>query len=356
MTEYATPPRRGTIEPYSRTGEVRQDSAVLASVEILLRRWRLVVAVPVILGTAVLVHAMVKPGDWVSTSKFSPQSQRLQAPSALMGIAAQLGTSLGGLGSAESIDFYAALVRSREILEQVALTDYADSATATTAHRTLLDIYEIKGDSPRERLNRAVRRLDDDIDVGTDPRSNLVTVSVKAPSPKLAEQIHARLIALVVEFNMRRRQTSARSEREFVENRLAVAARELDDAESELRRFDEANRRVDVPALTLARARLMRRVDQRSSVYTTLSNAHEQARIEEVRNTPVITIIEHPEGSAEKKRGLLLALFGSVVFGFGVGAVAALLRELLARSGESLRERAPRLAGLLERVHLLRAS
>jgi len=354
--QLSTPPTRlNALESTSHNGERREESVLLPAMEVLLRRWRLLVLIPAVLVALVVARALIGPGKWVSTSQFTPQSQRMPAPSALMGIAAQLG-SFGNLGNSESIDFYAALVRSREILEQIAQTEYPDPTSSKGERRNLIALYDLAGKNPREQLNRAVKRLEDDIDVGTDPRSNLVTVSVTAPSPVLAEQIHARLLALVTEFNMQRRQSGAHAEREFVEKRLAVAANELEDAEGELRRFDEANRRSDVPSLALARARLARRVEQRSSLYTTLSTSYEQARMEEVRNTPVITIIEHPEGSAEKKGGFVLALFGAMVFGLGLSAVAALLLEFLQQNAATIRRRSPHLAALLARVRLVPVS
>ncbi len=54
-------------------------------------------------------------------SSFAPHVTEGQG-SQLAGLAAQFGVSLGGLTGGESIDFYAALLQSRELLEQAVMT------------------------------------------------------------------------------------------------------------------------------------------------------------------------------------------------------------------------------------------
>ena len=71
----------------------------------------------------------------------------------------------------------------------------------------------------------------------------------------------------------------------------------------------------------------------RNQIYTTMLSAYEQARIEEVRNLPVITVLESPElpidpnprGGARKTAiGLLL--------GFVLGCILAFLRDRFVRT------------------------
>ena len=65
----------------------------------------------------------------------------------------------------------------------------------------------------------------------------------------------------------------------------------------------------------------------RQQLYTTLSEAYNQARIDEVRNTPALTIIEPPREPAEPDSRLLLlrALIG-LVGGAAVGVILSLVR------------------------------
>jgi uncharacterized protein involved in exopolysaccharide biosynthesis len=69
--------------------------------------------------------------------------------------------------------------------------------------------------------------------------------------------------------------------------------------------------------------RLQRQVSLRQQVYLSLAQNYEAAKIEEVRNTPVITMVDRPEGFVEPKaRGTvgktILALFAGVFVAVGI--------------------------------------
>ncbi len=153
-------------------------------------------------------------------------------------------------------------------------------------------------------------RLNTDID----PFSNIVTVEVTSQWKWLSESINRSMLELLNETNVRKRGTRANLERVFIESRQAEAQRDLEQSEDLLADFYNRNRRMeDSPALLAEVARLQRRVEVNQQVYLTLSQSYEQARIEEVRNTPLITVIDGPEGSAEPLCGALY--FGVVVSG-----------------------------------------
>jgi hypothetical protein len=64
-----------------------------------------------------------------------------------------------------------------------------------------------------------------------------------------------------------------------------------------------------------------------------LAQAYEQARIEEVRNTPVITVVESPELPAihDPRGRALMGLLG-IFLGGVLGLLGAFTREFFARS------------------------
>ena len=128
------------------------------------------------------------------------------------------------------------------------------------------------------------------------------------PWPSLSRDVAAKLVDLVQSFNRERRAGQAHSEREFVAGRLVDAERELREAENALRDFQSRNRNFrSSPFLILDADRLQRELSRRQAVYNGLSQSFEQARIEEVRNTPLIAIIEAPEVPARPRpRGALL--------------------------------------------------
>jgi uncharacterized protein involved in exopolysaccharide biosynthesis len=120
------------------------------------------------------------------------------------------------------------------------------------------------------------------------------------------------------EFNAETRQSQGRARRQFVERRIAEAGGDLRAAEAQLRSFHERNRSwQESPTLTSQEGQLRRQVDIRQEVYLTLSREYETAKIEEVNDTPVITVVDPPVVPRErsKPKPLRLALLGFVLGG-----------------------------------------
>ncbi len=337
MTEPIEPNKAGGPVLYSYAPFSDDDNAVslspLRMVNALLRQRRWIVAISLLFSVAGLSATLLLRG-WRSEASFAPSSPP-QSGSQLAGLAAQFGVNIGGLEGGPSLDFYSALVKSRAILEDAVTSRYVftiDKAGHDTVAGTLLELYGVHGDTPTLRLQRAVKRLDRNVSVTKDEDAGIVTVQVVAKWPRLAEQIGARILDLVNTFNLTNRQTQAGTERQFVEGRLAEVSLQLDSAEAAMRRFMESNLTIETsPRLRLEMARLQRRVDFVQQVHLTLAQAYEQARIEEVRNTPVITLLDRPEGSGKHSVSLLTAGVVSLVLGFLVALVWALLRDYASR-------------------------
>ncbi len=324
------PYRQGQQDtPHDPAGDV--DMSLVGHVNRLLRYRRLLFGLPLLMLVVTVVLTVLSGSRYKSQSRFMAAAST-SAASRLSSIAAQFGFALAGAESGESITFYGQLVKSRELLEAAATSSYrfATSEDGDTLEGTLIELYGIEADTPEEELIIAIDQLAVDASVGLDVVSGLVTVAVVAPWAGLAEQMNRRLLDLVNQFNLERRQSQAKAEREFVESRLDEARAELEAAEGELEIFLVENRSYqESPRLRFEAARLQRRVDLRQQVYTSLAQAYEQARIDQVRNTPVITIVESPEGSARPDRNILKNAILALIIGVVVALVVILLREYL---------------------------
>ena len=279
-------------------------------------------------GIAVGVVAAIylpKPRTYTSRSSFTPQSR--QAPSRLSEIAAQTGLGPAVGEASHSPQFYADLLRSRYMMRAVVETEFTGPSDSGPITGTLMDVYNVSG-AKDIRRESAIRRLQRTVTSDLFRRTSVVTLAVTAPTASLARDINQRMLDLVNEFNTERRQSYASAERRFTETRLAEVRDGLRAAENALQRFLEENRDFgNSPVLTFRQQRLAREVDRQQGLYTALSQAYEQARIDEVRDTPLITMFERPELPVwPDRRGLLrrgvLALIVGAVFGiltaFGV--------------------------------------
>ncbi|MBI4500132.1 MAG: hypothetical protein HY700_03125 [Gemmatimonadetes bacterium] len=296
------------------------DRQPLLIVNAVLRRWRVALGVPVLGVLLAMVIALMWPRGYVATAQFLPQVTGDQ--SRLAGLAAQFGINIGGSASPESPDFYAQLIQSRELTEAVVRSTYRLHRGDSTVYREgrLPELVASGGETPLARLRRGMRWLRKHRAVGVSLKTGVIAVQVTAPQPELAEQINGRILELVNEYNLNRRQTRASAEREFVEGRLRDMHDSLLATEAAYQRFLERNKRYQQsPELMLQAANLRAALDLRRQVYNSLAQSLEQARIDQVRNTPVISVIDRPEGSAVRAPSqLLLAVFLGGMFGLAI--------------------------------------
>jgi uncharacterized protein involved in exopolysaccharide biosynthesis len=300
-----------------------------------LLRWRRVIALGAILAAlAMTTFTLVRPRTWSSTSVFMPQSRRL--PGNLAGLASQFGLSLPGAEPTQSPAFYADLVVSRQILEAVVDSPYAPPAPASLAKAV-----RARGRSEALKREDAIERLGERLRVAPNQRTGIVTVTVSLPTPALAQQVNDRLLALVNDFNQRTRQSQARAERRFAEQRREEVRRELRAAEDRMQRFLASNRAgLNSPMLTFENERLQRELRLQQQLLTSATESYEQARVEEVRDTPVITVIETPQVPVrpDPRRlvaKILLALLAGALIGI---FVAIVLESMLRGSAGTLTE------------------
>jgi uncharacterized protein involved in exopolysaccharide biosynthesis len=270
---------------------------------------------------------LVQSRSYTSSASFIPQSK--SQSSNLAGLAANFGLSLPGGDAAQSPQFYVDLLRSREVLLSVA--DSALRLKVGTEERIapVSDWLGIKASSTELRRLKTLEALRTAIDATAAPRTGVVSVNVRAPSAALAYGIASRLLDEVNRFNLKRRQSQAASERVFTEQRVADARAQLRTAEDRLQAFYQANARTEAPLLRLQRDRLERDVGLYQGVYSSLTQALEQSRIDEVRDTPVITIIEPPDVPVlPDSRHLVRWAIVGVIAGLLFAVACVLVREL----------------------------
>jgi uncharacterized protein involved in exopolysaccharide biosynthesis len=249
--------------------------------------------------------------------------------SQLSGLAATFGVSVPAIDPGSSPDFYAELLKSRDILRRTVETRYAFAAPADSMHGTLVELFEVREDSPAARRDAAAKLLLRNMTVAVGRTTGTIDLEVTTPWAELSQQVTGRMIRLVSEFNLHRRQTTAGAERRFAETRVVEARDSLRAAEVRQQGFLQRNRDYrNSPQLLLEFDRLNREVNMRQQVYTTLAQSYEAARIDEVRNTPVITLIEPADLPArpDPRLGLIKGILAGLV-GLGIGAFIAAIRQ-----------------------------
>ena len=267
--------------------------------------------------------ALRVPSQYTSSASFIAQGSSVSLlPSALQGIAASVGF---GTAKDYSPQFYADLLSSQPILVAAVSHRYpVETGEAVTA-RTYLDIEAVGGRDSAAQLEAGVRHLRRRISSRADVRTNIISLSVTARYPTLSRDLSRVLLDALDSMNISFRQEQSRELREFFESRVADARRELDSAENALRQFLEHNRVIqNSPLLQFEQMRLTRAADLKRTVYTTVVEQYEEAKMQEARNVPVLTILTAPVLPTRKSGPPRRFI---VVSGLIAGLLLAVLRD-----------------------------
>ena len=305
-----------TATPSSSWYEIARDL-----VTIVRARWRLVLTYTLIGGAVAVAVVLILPSSYTSTAAFQAESTpQTQLSGALAGLASQLGNV--SLSSPQnSPQFFSDLVTTDAVLHRVARAQFPYQGRLTP----LSTIYEFDQDAPAMREYRTIKRLRTAIALDVNGRTNVVRVSIEARTPELAQALAESTLAELNEANIELRRARAAAEHDFTADRSAEARRGLDSAELALAAFYQRNRITSSPELQMEESRLKRSVDMAQQIYVQLRMQAEQAGLQEVRNTPVVSVIDPP--TLPVRRSWPNRRLG-VVLGLAVGFTLSLARLL----------------------------
>lgn len=303
------------------------DISLLALGNVLLRRRRVVAALALLGALWGVGTALLSPRLYVSSATFIPQGSETSGGSGLALAASQIGIRMPVSGSIWGPPIYVALLHSRTLLEPIVL-DTLIVAEEGGRRIALMDLLGVSAPDPGRRTDGAIRAIDGLVAASEDKKLGAVRLSVSTPWPSVSLHLARRLVGAVNRFNFETRKSQAAEERRFVEAQAAEAERALRDAEDRLQAFQQRNRVIaGAPELQMALDRLARDLTLRQQVYNSLLQNREEAKIREVRDTPVITMLEDPQlpvvgESRGSVRRVVLGLIGGAMTGVLIAFLA----------------------------------
>jgi uncharacterized protein involved in exopolysaccharide biosynthesis len=334
------------------------------------RRWPVVLKGMVAVIVLAILAVLLIPAVYRARASFVPNtsSASLRLPPSvagmrgLGGVASQL-----GLGTAtdpsQSPQFYAELIASRELRTRLLHSRFADPRTPEpTDSVPLIDLLRIRSNDPERRMELGIRHLSRAMKTEHNEQTNIVKLSADAPWPALSAAIANRTLEFVSEFNREQRTSRAQSNRLFLEARVGQIYSELRAAEARQRTFHEANRAWrSSPGLALQEQQLQREVDRTADLYLALQQQLENARLEEVNDAALITVVDSavPPRKAEWPRyGLLLVstVLGGLVLGTMLAGAATVYGDWRIRNPEAATELRQSVAGIRGIFHRGRAT
>lgn len=282
-------------------------------------------------GVFAALSVYSRVAQYKASASFAPQGYDAGRSNAA-GLAGQFGVTIGGGNQSLSPDFYEELLQSRALLLPVSRDTFA-VAEKGGGRYSFMNLFGIESPTQAGREERAVRALKGMVAPKVQKATGIVTVTAATPWPDVSVAIVTALVEEINKYNRSTRQGQAAAERKFVEGRLALASVDLRQAEDQMERFLRTNRDLSgSPELSMARERIQRNLTLRQQIFTSLTQSYEDVRIREVRDIPVIAVVDSASvPSAPEPRGRLKIVVMGLFLGGLFGATLTLISGMMAR-------------------------
>lgn len=282
-------------------------------------------------GILAAISAAKKEPIFPASASFVSQSASADR-TGLTSLAGQFGITVPANGQTSSPDFYIWLIKSRSLATEIVRDTFVVPELGGRP-MSIYDIFKIGAAPIAEREQDAANTIGQLIKVESRKTTGVVQVTVSTPWPTVSLEIVSQIIKHVNRFNRETRRGQAAEERKFTEARLKSSEAELRAAEEDLQRFISSNQQISAfSEFAFRRDKLQRTTMLKQQVYTTLAQAYEDVRMREVRDTPVITIVEPPSVDARPaSRGRLKLVFLGLMVGATIGVMLTLLLEWVRR-------------------------
>ena len=290
---------------------------------------------------AAIIISLLLPKYYRSTVIILPETN----PSKLAGLsnlASLAGVNVGGEVSLSKL--YPTIVTSEAVLKNVIYQKYRTMSFPDSAD--LLKIWDIDDKDPQLAYEAMLNSLRGGLEVSLDNKTNVLSISLLTKEPQLSADIVNKITSELDVFVQTKRTTSASEQRKWIEGRLKEVKGDLEKSENALKDFRENNRKVsDSPQLLLEQERFIREVQINSTLYTELKRQYELAKIEEIKNIPIVNIMDAGRPAAKKEKPqrsiiVLASFFLSFIIAFGYVFVDHQYKQKIVEFAERLRKAA----------------
>ena len=299
---------------------------------VLAKNIKLIIITPAIFCIFTIYYVLfIADPTYVSRATFMSSGTSESSSSQMMGLASQFGIAMP-MGNSSPKWSYEEVIKSRTMAKS--LLSYRFDTEEFGPQKELLQIVTYGNEESEYGidilLGQGIESVNEMIEV-TKATTSLFELEISAFEPQLAAEIAS---AVMEELDQHQRDYNARKTagtRQFIEERLLAAKSELKKAEESLKLFRERNRSIiESPQLQLEQERLGRDVAVHIGVFTTLKQQLETAKIEEVKESDYIIILDTPDiplypHKPKKKRMTILA----GIFGIGLGMILAFIKEFV---------------------------
>ena len=302
---------------------------------------RVILITPTILCVFAIIYVLLflKP-TFTSTAKIMSSSTGGNVSQAA-GIAAQFGINLP-TGQSETKWVYPEIIKSRTLARSMLRRKFDTDKFGS--QKTLFQILTYENENTENDLSRrenlAINKLLGMINVSEDIKTSIVTLNVKGSEPKFVAELNQVLIEELDTHQRNYNKAKTTDTKKFIQGRIIDVEKELMAAEEDLKVFRDRNRRIEnSPTLKLEQQRLNREVTVLTGVFTTLKQQYETTKIEEVKESDYVVILDAPNvpiftSNSKREIVTIIGLLGVLL-----GIIIAFFRDYIDKSPPKEKEK-----------------
>jgi uncharacterized protein involved in exopolysaccharide biosynthesis len=248
--------------------------------------------------TLVSVFFIIRP-VYTSTAKVLPIGDNNGSFSDMAGMASQLGLSMPMNFNNEIPwdEMFPEIIKSEKLAKEVLIKNFTSRKYGE--NQSLFSIiereYKLKNKTENFLENMIIHEFNKMIRVSKSRLSPIVTIELDFFEPQVSAEILDKVVEISGKTQVKIKLKQISEKRQFIEERISEVMNALKKAEIDLKEFKESNRRADSsPSLKLDESRLEREVSLQTTLYMTLKSQYENVKIEEVKESAMIQVIDGP--------------------------------------------------------------
>ena len=262
-----------------------------------------------------------------SVSVLLPENQT-NSIGGLAGLASQFGVNMptGPKADLSSPSLFPELLNSRTFAEKILEKKFYTKRYGEKL--TLLSILTHGISEPKHSRDilvfQAVQRFKSMINFEQNPKSTFSVIRVNAFEPLFAKELTELVLSQLEELNRFYKNQSVNEKIDFIDQRISSVKDDLEKSEQRIKIFNEQNRQISSPSLSLEQDRLERNVEIQRGIFLTLKQELELAKIEEVQSASIVQVLDKPQiplGPINKNiiLTIFLSSFVGAILGIGIG-------------------------------------
>jgi tyrosine-protein kinase Etk/Wzc len=302
-----------------------------------------IVTVSFAIAVVTYIINLLVPTYYRSTTTLLPETEKskLSALGQFADVAQIAGVSIPG---SEIARLYPSIILSETVLRSVIVRKYNTHRFAKN-QVDLIEYFELEEETLEENMYKALGRLEGLLSTSYENKVGIVTVSLEMREPQVAADVLNAVIEELDNFMRQKKISTASEQLKWIDVRIKDVQKDLRKSEETLKDFREKNRRViDSPQLLLEEGRLIREVEMNSAIFVELKKQYELAKIEEIKNTTVVNVLDPARAPVKKSRPkrMINALIFAIVGFVGISVfyvVSSIFGEQIRMAFEDMKRR-----------------